>query len=302
MTKPMLLSIAAILPLTACSAAIEPSDDVPGEDAFRIEVPAFTLQPGEETLYCYYTTLPVAADTGVKGYSSTMTEGSHHMILFFMPEVTQPDGTLSQCDMFGGATVTSVPVFAYASQAPVNRQDMPEGVGVPLKASQPVMIQMHYFNITDAPIVASVTIDIRTYAPELTYTPARAFVTFNTQISIPPKSPASFEGTCDVPAGANFIVMSTHSHQYTATARVLDDSELVVETTDWVHATVAQWSEPFRQFASNKLTYRCDYYNPTDTTIAVGESALHDEMCMAVGYFFPSDRDVFCLDSKILNL
>ena len=33
-----------------------------------------------------------------------------------------------------------------------------------------------------------------------------------------------------------------------------------------------------------------------------GSSALTDEMCMAVGYFFPADKAVFCINSNVLPI
>jgi hypothetical protein len=39
----------------------------------------------------------------------------------------------------------------------------------------------------------------------------------------------------------------------------------------------------------------------TANTITVRESAEKNEMCMAVGYFFPATSDTFCLDSTIYS-
>src|SRR5262249_50860994 len=160
--RTMMKSIPAIaLVAAACGSDTPPSP--PEKDVYSIAVPEFTLQPGEEKFYCYYTTLPVAADTGVKSYASTMTPGSHHMILFFMPKQPQPDGTLVECQSLGGgSSLASIPVFAYATQEPEGNEPMPDGVGVALAANQPVMVNMHYFNITDHPITASVHIDVDT--------------------------------------------------------------------------------------------------------------------------------------------
>jgi hypothetical protein len=297
----MMKTLLAVV-VAACGTDTPPQP--PGENVYSIAVPDFTLQPGDEKFYCYYTTLPVAADTGVSSYASTMTPGSHHMILFFMPQPTEPDGTLTECQSFGtGSSLTSIPIFAYATQEPESTQLMPDGVGVALAANQPVMVNMHYFNVTDQPITASVHIDVHTYAPEVTFTPAHAFVTFASKIDIPPNSAGSAGGTCATPADANFIFMSTHSHRYTTDAQVLDGGDVVVDTTDWAHATIEKWlAPPYRQFASGALTYRCDYYNATSATVTVGESALTNEMCMAAGYFFPADRDIYCLDNSVISL
>jgi hypothetical protein len=162
---------------------------------------------------------------------------------------------------------------------------------------------MHYYNIGDATIDANVRVELETLPAGATYTPARAFVTFNSQISVPAGETATVGGACDVPAGAQFIAMTTHSHKYTTAARVYDGTSMIVETLDWAHPTVELWSAaPFLEFASGQLTYECDYLNDTAETLTVGESALYNEMCMAGGFYFPAESDLFCLNSTVFSL
>ncbi len=78
---------------------------------------------------------------------------------------------------------------------------------------------------------------------------------------------------------------------------------MVFESTDWEHPGAMSWNgAPFFSFASNKLTYHCDYLNPTNSVIMDGPSAATNEMCMAIGYFFPSPGGTghFCLDSALI--
>src|SRR5207245_7939354 len=134
------------------------------------------------------------------------------------------------------------------------------------------------------------------------YQKAGAYVTYNTQIRIPAGGTQTVSGDCNVPAGAQFFVMSTHSHKHTVDAIAAKSqngqvSEQLVKTTDWEHAAVARWgASPFLTFApGEKLHYECSYNNDTASTIVVGNSAKTNEMCMAVGYYFPTDTGTFCL-------
>jgi hypothetical protein len=111
-------------------------------------------------------------------------------------------------------------------------------------------------------------------------------------------------GDCDVPADANFFLMSTHSHKRTTEALAArSDGMMLVDTTDWEHATISRWAAPqFLTFAAGeKLHYQCSYKNDSSNTITDGESAEKNEMCMAVGYYFPATSDTFCLNSSVYS-
>ena len=57
-------------------------------------------------------------------------------------------------------------------------------------------------------------------------------------------------------------------------------------------------------FATNQLTYECSYDNTgtnANRTIQTGDSALDDEQCMAVGYYFPATKPGFCFNSTVVN-
>jgi len=52
------------------------------------------------------------------------------------------------------------------------------------------------------------------------------------------------------------------------------------------------------------LTYECSYDNTgtnANRTIQTGDSALDDEQCMAVGYYFPATKPGFCFNSTVVN-
>ncbi len=293
-------SAAIIVALTACST------DASTPKPITVDAPAFTLQPGEEKLYCYYTTLPTTEPTGFSRITSSMTPGSHHMIVFEARQPKRPDGTFEECTGFGiespDGGIPDIPAWLYASQEPEQHLDMPEGVGLASIAAQPILINMHYVNTTDAPIEAHVHVELEPIARGAAYTEAHTYFTFATEIDVPAGATGSAGGSCDVSPDAKFIELSTHSHRYTTSAHVTDGTTPVLETLDWEHATVNRWDAPYFSFQSGKLDYRCDYDNTTSAPLTMGESAVSNEMCMAVGVFFPATNDVLCLNSTPLQL
>lgn len=258
----------------------------PPAEGFRIQTPPITIEAGQEITYCYYTTIDIARNMGIKRWSSTMTPGSHHLIVFFQNH-GKADGTIDQSCSVGGGGISNLPVWTYSAQTPTNEAVMPAGIGMQVDQGQQVFVQMHYFNATDAAIQASVTIDAEAYAAAESFTPAAAYVTYNTNINVPAGSTGMAQGTCAVPQGAKFFTLSTHSHRFSTLTRVTDGSDMVFESTQWEHPGQRLWaSAPFFSFASNQLTYRCEYNNTSGQPVREGDSAQTDEMCMAVGYYF----------------
>lgn len=299
--------------LLATFAACSASDDVPPDDVgdgedlpapaqgFQIITPIIELAPGQEATYCYYTRMPISQTVGVKQWESQMTPGSHHMILYFTSTEVQPEGTLTAQNCGSGRGI-----WAYSAQQPKVTFAMPAGIGMAVEASQPAFIQMHYLNSTDKTLPVRVTLNASTYAADETYTPAAAFVTYSSNISVPPGTPATpgeatAGGICSVPANARFFTMSTHAHKQAVRTQILDGAEILFDSRDWEHPGARIFAdEPFYSFATGGLNYRCEYRNRTSRVIQDGDSAVTDEMCMAIGYFFPASRPLFCLNNTVV--
>ncbi len=263
-----------------------------------IQAPTFTVAPGQEVTQCYYTTLGNAVELGVNKWTSEMTAGSHHMILFFTDSPLKPDGTLEPDCGFGGSGFNQ-PQWTFSAQDPHTEFQLPTGVGMAVKPNQPVFVQMHYLNASDQPLEANVKITANTFASGESFEQAQPYVTYNTNIDVEPNQSGSVSGSCDVPSGANFFVMSTHSHHFSTGAQVHDSGNMLVNTTDWEHPETVQWDTPHYQF-NGKLDYSCNYFNPTNQAVKTGDSAESDEMCMAVGYFFPGNKPVLCINSFVI--
>ena len=116
-------------------------------------------------------------------------------------------------------------------------------------------------------------------------------------------------GTCNAPVGANFFMMSTHTHKH-ATAAWVDyihggTTTEIVHTgmtatypadqeqgsgVDWEHPGVGLWVTPnyLTVQSGDSFTYHCSYMNTGTQAVTVGETATYNEMCMAIGYYFPA--------------
>lgn len=300
-------------------------DDTAGPDASVIEPPArgfqiispeITIMAGQEITYCYYFKTPNTENMVIKKWSSVMSPGSHHMIMFTTPSEVLPAGTVSstQCGI-GGVGGANLPAWTYAAQTPTAELSLPtdDGAGKPLgqeiKAGSPAYIQMHYLNATDNDIKVHVTVNAEAYEVGAAYTLTAPYITFNGNLSIGPGAtnlPQTM--TCATPPGAKFWLLSTHAHKQAKKTEVKNgmstSTDIAFTSADWEHPGAKEWmATPFYTFAGDKLTYTCTYDNTGSNagrTITTGDSAQTDEMCMATGYYFPATKPRICYNNFLI--
>jgi hypothetical protein len=241
-----------------------------------------------------------------------MGEGSsHHFILYKGGIAASPNGqcggTMSNFTGLGGA-------WLYASSTPgqVITENMPEGVGISIANGTQLVLNMHFINTTSQPLAAKLKLNLLD-AKNVMYQ-AGSMISFNVQINVPAASASgpgtqTVNGTCNAPVGAKFFMMSTHTHKNATAAWVEfvhngQTSEIVhtgptstypadqepMSGTDWEHPGVGWWSAPnyLTVGQGDSFNYHCSYKNTGSTAITVGETAAYNEMCMAVGYYFPA--------------
>jgi hypothetical protein len=285
----------------------------PPARGFQIVSPEITIMPGQEITYCWYFKTPNTELMTVKRWESLMTDGSHHMIMFFTNDLVQPEGTVSasNCGAMSGG-ISNIPSWIYASQNIHSDMKLPadDGNGVPLgmdvPPGKPAYLQMHYLNSSDDPLVVRVKINGEAHEAGVTTTKTAAYITYNDNIDIPPMSMGvKATNTCDIPATSKVWMMSTHAHKQAVKTEVRNgmpaSTDVVFTSDDWEHPGAKAWmTTPFYQFSSGRLTYECTYDNPGPNRIQSGDSAQTDEMCMATGYTFPATRATICFNNFIV--
>jgi Copper type II ascorbate-dependent monooxygenase, C-terminal domain len=285
-------------PVGATDLAVPPSDV---GIQFSTVAKAYAVQPNQEIFPNFCVTVP--KDIQVGGFQSWMSEGSsHHFILY-----KGATGGGSTCSL--GANN-----WMYASSTPgqVVTENWPANVGLSVPNGTQLILNMHFINPGTTVSYPQIKVNLL-FAKNVMYQ-AGTMVSFNTQINIPGATSAgpgtqTVSGTCSAPAGAKFFTMSTHTHKH-ATAAWIDfihagSTTEIVHTgststypadqepgsgTDWEHPGVGLWTAPnFLTIQSgDSFTYHCSYSNTATTSVTVGETAASNEMCMAIGYYFPA--------------
>jgi len=304
---------------------------VPPTRGFQIIGPTIDIDPHADITWCFYFETKNIDQLAIQSWESRMTPGAHDMIVYLTSSNLKTPGTLanSGCGFAGGiahqrwtyaaqtdAATGTLPTSAAFATATLPADD---GTGTPVaqlvKGKQAGFIQMHFVNPSDAAIQAHVELNGYAYGAGVAVTAAAPFVTYNTMISLLPGSavapkPGFVEGSCAVAAGAKFFQMTTHTHKQGVHALVQDallpdadpSAPKVFESLSWERPGEQTWTAaPFLSFASGKLSYRCEYMNPTTSQIFDGDRPAADETCMAVGFFFPAvnGEGHLCIDNNL---
>ena len=316
------LAFVLVTLVIACSPGkpADPADagagDGPPAHGFQLVSPSVDISPGGDLTYCYYFHTPNTSDLSIQRWVSHMTAGSQFMIVYLTSTDLQTPGTLSTTNC-GMASVVG-PVWLYAATSPDAETTLPaddgqgNAIGQPIAASQSGFIQMHYVNTTSAVIHAHVELDAYAYDDGVPVTPAGPFIAINRRIDLPSGSATSpttgmVNGTCDVlPDNGKiptFFKVTTHTYKQSTHTFVKDVDTTIFDSTSWADPGATRWdAPPFYIFASGQLTYQCEYLNPNNYSIVNGNDAATDEMCMAIGFYFPSPNGAghFCLNSTML--
>src|SRR5205814_8214874 len=113
-----------------------------------IQMTEFSVEPGGEAYRCQNFANPFGGPVDVDRFEAHMTEGSHHMIVFFVDDIT--DGPLEECS--GSEFHPNV----FGAQTPDGVIDLPRGVGVAMPPRSGLRFQLHYVNEADHPVTAGV--------------------------------------------------------------------------------------------------------------------------------------------------
>jgi hypothetical protein len=267
---------------------------------------AFSVAPNQEIFPNYCVTVPNNIQIG--GFQSWMSIGSsHHFILYKGGTVAAGTAPSTSCSFGANAWI-------YASSTPgqVITENMPPNVGLAIAQNTQLILNMHFINPGTTTLYPQIKLNVL-FAKNVMYE-AGTMVSFNASINVPAGTASSpgmqtVNGTCNAPVGAKFFQMSTHTHKH-ATAAWVDYihngvSQEIVHTgatstypadqemgsgTDWEHPGVGLWVTPnfLTVQSGDSFTYHCSYSNTSSQAVTVGETAAYNEMCMAVGYYFPA--------------
>ena len=276
----------ALLWLVGIGCSSEPARDT------RIET-AITLQPGQESYGCYR--VNIDADIFVSRILTATAPGVHHQILG-VTDQEAPEG-YTEC----GLALAEVDAWLFIGTDKPGELAMPDGVAYPLEAGRQVVMQLHLFNATEAPIESTVSAELVGIAEDALEQRAQMVAAGTLNLDLPPGQATTARGTCTLREDVNMFGMAAHTHALGTSfeARLVGpaDERVIMDKEVSGEPQLFETFEPIAIAAGSKLEVECGYFNSTNAPVGYGQSAF-DEMCFGYTYYYPAieSQSPLCLN------
>lgn len=274
---------------------------------FSIELPEFTIEPGEELEPCWVVPLELVGDSRWVAAAMMHTEpGLHHGNLTSRP-IKDPSATgVRKCsaeDAGGIAGGEATDVLAggqvlFGSTTQVVGEEwrtFPEGMAYEVPEGHEIVARMHYLNTTSEPQTLSPSYEWYT-VPEADVTqPIAPYIWVNDSFEIPPLQEHTVDMSCWLPPGMKVVEAMPHMHQlgvrmaagYLGGER---DGEMWLESSGYApdEGLINTYDPAVDLGQGDGMRWTCEWRNTFNKPIVHGIG--DNEMCMMFGYAYPPEH------------
>jgi hypothetical protein len=267
---------------------------------FQLRITPFEVPPGREREVCQAVRLPISRPLDIDRITvrmpSSATLASHHLAMF-IADANASDLPLGGpvdnvgCTGVGGDIVGPILGFVQRLNGDVIR--FPKGVGVTIRPDQVLLLNSHYVNAGDAPVMLDLAVNFRKAKRRAIKRHAKSFQLGTLDIAVPAGGTGSATSEWAVPFPMTLVWASSHSHKHTTSvdvdALIGGVARPLVRTTSYAEPDF-NYYEPseLRLVPGDVIRWTCHYENDTDRLVTFGVTAA-DEMCFAVGFFLTDD-------------
>jgi Copper type II ascorbate-dependent monooxygenase, C-terminal domain len=260
-----------------------------------IRMGTFTVPAGQEVFMCQDFDNPFGGvDVAIGTSASDMTEGSHHLHVFYGAD-SPPSPTVTPCQ-----NPFEFRSLLYGAQQPHYSWTYPAGMAAKLKGSLGLRLQAHYINASSADYQANVVVRLTKVDPS-TITKWIAQLYYNRVVlSVAPGDGQVVSTTCTVPSTYGPIsLISGVSHMHSRGVHFVASTSTgtsLLNTTAWDEPPTQTYDPPILLNPGDSITWTCTYDNTTGNTLTFGDSAAKNEMCIFLARFYsaPSGNDIEC--------
>jgi hypothetical protein len=283
MTSAILLLAAACGGGGGTDPGVDAGLDAPGSEQWVVLVDReWTLAPGTEDMPRAMRTLE--EDLYVRAIRPLAPPGTHHTLL----GLVTPSG---------GDPGTSPDGLIYASGVGTDTLYMPPGVGFRLEAGKVLSLQLHLYNVGEAPLSGRSGIEVLLTAPDQIDDLAEIVLAGPLSLSIPPGT-HTISGDCTATTPQTVFAVFPHMHQLGTHFRTL--ATTAAAGTVVLHDEAYRFDEqridpvdPVALARGDKITTECTWTNPGTTTVGFGSSS-DTEMCFSILFRYPATGGGYC--------
>jgi hypothetical protein len=263
--------------------------------------PVRGIQPGQDVTYCSYLDYHFAQQLDINDYQGFQFGGGAHHAILHSVTTNQPAGT-HECTDDDMLTAR----YLAGGGADTPKADLPDGVVIRIPAGTQMMIETHWINAGDVVTDGQAAFMLDVQPPSDQVQTASLFTAAGTLFTLPTGT-ASTSTECTVQQDMHFFSLGGHEHEWGTHVRIsvtpAGGAAQTIYDTPWEpsyqfnppqnHYTTAS---PFDMHPGDTIRIDCDYNNDTGAPLP-----FPTEMCVAWGYFYPTDKQIDCTDGNWPN-
>ena len=245
----------------------------------------WTVDPGTETYRC--TSLTVEQDMYISTFRALDPLGTHHTVVSLTESPVRADGDYN-CS--AGDLEHSM---LFASGVGTDDLAFPSGVAIKVLAGQQLHLNLHLFNVSEAPISGTSGTEVKVLLATQVQQEAEVVFGGTLFISLAANpAPRTISGGCDFDQDATIMAIWPHMHQIGTHLRVVHETTSNGDVT--LHDGAFDFNEqlnyaiaPTLVQAGEHIEVYCTYENTTGQIVTFGDSSSN-EMCFAGLYRYPA--------------
>jgi hypothetical protein len=258
-----------------------------------------TIEPGEEAERCLFVQAPPEG-LFIQRDEVRFSPGSHHFLLFETEYDAIPTNnddkveidTSGVFDCSDGPTAGwSIRKLVAGSQNAEGGSFLrfPDGVAMPVRGGAVLMLNAHLINATSEPVETEANINLYTIPGSQVEQEGDVLFLYNAFIAIRAQSEGRARLKCPVHEDITLLNFQSHMHRrgvgYQA---AVGDAAPFYDNDQWENVPVLDLGEGVKIPKGSAIDYRCEYMNTEDRDIFQGSRST-DEMCMAIGSYYPAE-------------
>jgi hypothetical protein len=258
------------------------------------------IDAGSEVQRCKFVRAPPEG-LAINHDQVRFTAGSHHFLLYETTYAAVPtakdDGTA--VDTSGVFDCTSGPTDGWSvtrllggsqNGKGTSMLEFPAGVALRVKPGAVLLMNAHYINTTPSAIEPEVRINLLTIPEAEVKVEGDILFLYNPFIKAAAAAKSEARMRCPIRSDITLTNFQSHMHARGVgyQASIVGSTAPFYTNTSWEDVPVQQFADGMKIKAGSVIDYRCDYDNPAPNDVYQGPSAT-DEMCMAIGSFYPKD-------------
>ncbi len=269
---------------------------------FQLRFPDNVVEVGGDVQTCFVPDIEFAEDTFIVQADAYQGDVGHHVQIYASAVPRTPGASFDCSDL----SVMSSLLPLVTPNSPLKEKDnakqLPENFFVRIPAGARIVMQSHYVNYTDQPIVTADVVNFETVDSVEGMTEASFFVLSHNTFTAP-TGPSTVVYECDVEEETQLLYAMGHMHEHGTSidlkrrAAGATEDETLYEVESWTSefrddapTDAYPPSAPLVLNAGDHLTLTCNFDNATGAEIPWPK-----EMCVIFSAYWPARGDGFVL-------